>query len=189
MTQPEAFQCLFSCGQAFICEYSGFRHEVSQTCPNQPGAVDTMRINCPDELKKRCREINDNNTAMLIWEYIQSYAKEHASYQSRHNPNALECYTCELGFDSRGLYVRHLIGAIRSKQYSVSLTLSLSNFLHYLTLEKKGFIWTIPQRYISVNAAAGQFSEQEFSSNELLKTAYANGNRGYHLIFFFEASE
>ncbi|KAH0383419.1 hypothetical protein KCU92_g5323, partial [Aureobasidium melanogenum] len=192
--QEGTFACRFGCGLAFIAEYSRWRHEASQGCPLQPTDIDINRCRCPDEINPRCQEINSTNRRLLLSDYNRHYEHEHGRYEYENNSDAFKCHMCKMGFISKRLFVRHLIGSIRqeAKDLHQGSTLSISGFMHYRSLAREGLVWTIPQRYVQIKRLDKGNNLQDlslpFPSRESLWHAFNGGEGGYHLIFFFRSS-
>ncbi|KAG9513038.1 hypothetical protein KCU93_g10189, partial [Aureobasidium melanogenum] len=192
--QEGTFACRFGCGLAFIAEYSRWRHEASQGCPLQPTDIDINRCRCPDEINPRCQEINSTNRRLLLSDYNRHYEHEHGRYEYENNSDAFKCHMCKMGFISKRLFVRHLIGSIRqeAKDLHQGSTLSISGFMHYRSLAREGLVWTIPQRYVQIKRLDKGNNLQDlslpFPSRESLWHAFNGGEGGYHPIFNFRSS-
>lgn len=88
---------------------------------------------------------------------------------------------CKMGFISKRLSVRHLIGSIRqeAKDLHQRSTLSISGFTHYRSLAREGLVWTIPQGYIQIKRLDKGNNLQDlslpFPSRESLWHAFNGG--------------
>ncbi|KAG9836155.1 hypothetical protein KCU98_g11179, partial [Aureobasidium melanogenum] len=175
-SQAHTYKCRFGCAM-------GFPHDLEQAV-----------VRCYNESKKKkCRDTNakyEQNVAVDLNYYTVHYETTHGREQYFNNPGSLKCHNCKLGFTSRAVFARHLTGALKQIRDKNDQTPTINRliFPHIKKLQELGLFWTVPQMYINTAPLSDNLQLTRDLSREVVRQAYADGDGGFHVIFFFRHS-
>jgi hypothetical protein len=122
---------------------------------------------------------------MLVRDFNRHWEYVHAKHEYDHNPHALKCHSCKMGFVSKRLFTHHLIRRMRHSGTHISQN---GDFKHYRRLKEEDLIWTTPQQYIRIDETVGKNQVLNFPTRGALRNAFKDRKGGHNLIFFYRSS-